>query len=47
MVYAAKAPAAVSVNGDTLPVSTWVNDPGDQVVMLENLPAGTVLVRFR
>ena len=45
-VYAAKAPVAVSVNGEALPASAWSYDPGEQVVMLENLPAGTVLVRF-
>jgi putative alpha-1,2-mannosidase len=46
-VYAAQAPAAVSVNGDALPASAWSYDSGEQVVTLENLPAGTVLVRFR
>jgi putative alpha-1,2-mannosidase len=46
-VYAATAPVVVSVNGATLPGSAWSYDSGKQVVMLENLPAGTVLVRFR
>jgi hypothetical protein len=46
-VYAAQAPVAVSVNGDALPASAWSYDSGAQVVMLANLPAGTVLVRFR
>jgi putative alpha-1,2-mannosidase len=46
-VYAAQAPVAVSVNGDALPASAWSYDSGAQVVMLANLPAGPVLVRFR
>jgi hypothetical protein len=46
-VHAAKAPVAVSVNGDPLPASAWSYDSGEQVVMLESLPAATVLVRFR
>ena len=45
-VYATKAPIAVSVNGATLPVSTWSYDSGEHVITLQRLPVGTVLVRF-
>jgi putative alpha-1,2-mannosidase len=45
-VYATKAPVTVSVNGAALPASTWSYDSGEQVITLQRLPAGTVLVRF-
>jgi putative alpha-1,2-mannosidase len=40
------APAAVTVNGAPLPPADWSYDRGGQVLMLRNLPAGTVLMRF-
>ena len=42
----ASVPLAVSVNGAALPASDWSYDPAGQVLMLRNLPAGMVLVRF-
>jgi putative alpha-1,2-mannosidase len=42
----ASAPLAVSVNGAALPASDWSYDPAGRVLMLRNLPTGTVLVRF-
>jgi putative alpha-1,2-mannosidase len=46
-VYAAKAPAAVSVNGTAIPDSDWSYRPGEHILMLRGLAAGTVLVQFR
>jgi putative alpha-1,2-mannosidase len=45
-VYAAKAPVAVSVNGAALPDSAWSYDSREQVLTLEDLTVGTVLVGF-
>jgi putative alpha-1,2-mannosidase len=45
-VYAAQAPAAVSVNGTVLPGSDWSYNPGEHVAMLRGLSSGMVLVRF-
>jgi putative alpha-1,2-mannosidase len=46
MVDAAKAPVAVSVNGLPRPGSDWSYDPGEHIIRLKSLPAGTVLVQF-
>jgi putative alpha-1,2-mannosidase len=46
-VNAAQAPVAVSVNGTALPNGDWSYDPGEHVIALTGLPAGTVLVQFR
>lgn len=46
-VYAAYAPAAVSVNGAALPGSDWSYNAGEHVIALKGLPAGSVLLRFR
>ncbi|MGN6171981.1 MAG: glycoside hydrolase domain-containing protein [Streptosporangiaceae bacterium] len=46
-VNAARAPLAVSVNGAALPRSDWSYNPGEQVLALKGLAAGTVLVQFR
>jgi len=46
-VYAARAPAAVSVNGTSLPRSNWSYNSREHVVALNGLSAGPVLVRFR
>ncbi len=43
---AAKAPAAVSVNGLPLPGSNWSYNSGQHLITLTSLPAGTVLVQF-
>lgn len=45
-VQAARAPAVVSVNGQPLPYSDWFYQPGEHLITLRNLPAGTVLLRF-
>ena len=46
-VYAARAPAAVSVNGAVLPSDDWFYNSGEHVMTLKGLPGGTVLVQFR
>ena len=46
-VSATSPPVAVSVNGAALPASDWSYDSGERVLTLRNLPAGTVLVRFK
>jgi hypothetical protein len=40
-------PVAVSVNGTALPRSDWAYSPGEQLLALKGLPAGTVLVQFK
>jgi putative alpha-1,2-mannosidase len=46
-VRSARAPVAVSVGGTALPRSDWSYDSRDQVLALEGLSAGTVLVQFQ
>jgi len=46
-VYAVKTPAAVSVNGTAISGSDWSYRPGEHILMLRGLAAGTVLVQFR
>ncbi|HUY48247.1 MAG TPA: glycoside hydrolase domain-containing protein [Streptosporangiaceae bacterium] len=46
-VYSVRAPAGVSVNGKALPGSNWSDNSGAHVIVLNGLPAGPVLVRFR
>jgi putative alpha-1,2-mannosidase len=46
-VHAARAPAAVLVNGAALPKSNWSYDASEQTIALKGLPPGTVLLRFR
>ena len=46
-VRAAQAPVAVSVNGTALPRSDWAYSPGEQLLTLKGLAAGTVMVRFK
>jgi putative alpha-1,2-mannosidase len=46
-VYAARVPVAVSVKNVALPSSNWSYNSGEHVVMLNDLPVGTVLVQFR
>lgn len=46
-VDAAGPPVAVSVNGRPLPAADWSYHPGEHLVALRNLSAGTVLLRFR
>jgi putative alpha-1,2-mannosidase len=46
-VYAARVPAAVSVNGTALPSRNWSYNSPEHVITLKGLPAGTVLVQFR
>jgi putative alpha-1,2-mannosidase len=46
-VYAARVPAAVSVNGKALPSRNWSYNTTKHVIMLKGLLAGTVLVQFR
>jgi hypothetical protein len=45
-VSVARPPVAVSVNGTALPRSDWAYSPGEQLLALKGLPAGTVLVQF-
>ena len=45
-VYARQAPARVSVTGITLPRSTWSFNPAEHLIMLNGLPAGTVVLQF-
>jgi putative alpha-1,2-mannosidase len=46
-IYAAQAPAAVSVNGTALPGGNWPYNAREHVIALKGLPAGTLLVQFR
>jgi putative alpha-1,2-mannosidase len=46
-VSAATAPAAVFVNSIPLPPADWSYNTSERVLTLKDLPAGTVLVRFR
>jgi|GEM_PF-2927675 len=46
-VYAARVPAAVSVNGTALPSRNWSYSSTEHVITLKGLLAGTVLVQFR
>jgi hypothetical protein len=46
-MYAARVPAAVSVNGRALPSRNWSYSSTEHVITLKGLLAGTVLVQFR
>jgi len=45
-VYAARMPAAVSVNGTALPSRNWSYNSTEHVITLKGLLAGTVLAQF-
>ena len=45
-VYSRQAPAGVSVNGTPVPRGSWSVDAREHTIMLNDLPAGQVLVQF-